>query len=157
VVAHSQRTSDSLNSLYWPVAGILVLPVWPVLLFGQPSNPAAPADTIYLHGDVVTGDGLLSEAPERESALAAGDGMVIAVGSDADLMTLRGALIAVKPQTPILILETKSSRSLAVARATALLSAIRGSGSINRLKPLTRSLYCVESHLSTETLSTKRR
>jgi predicted amidohydrolase YtcJ len=90
VAPNSQKTSGSLNLLFWPAVGILVLLVWPVFLFGQRSNPAKPADTIYMHGDILTGEGLLSDAPQRASALAIQNGLVVAVGNDADVMTLRG-------------------------------------------------------------------
>jgi predicted amidohydrolase YtcJ len=90
VTVYSQRASCLLKPLHRPVVGILVFLVWPVFLFGQRLNPAAPADTIYVHGDILTGEGLLSDTPQRASALATEHGLVIAIGSDADVMTLRG-------------------------------------------------------------------
>jgi hypothetical protein len=56
----------------------------------QRSNPAISADVIYKHGDILTGEGLLSDTPQRVSALATEHGLVIAVGSDSDVLTLRG-------------------------------------------------------------------
>ena len=87
---YSQRTFYSINPLYWLVAGILVLLVWPVFLFGQRPNPVALADAMYVHGDILTGEGLLSNTPQRASALATEHGLVVAVGSDSDILRLRG-------------------------------------------------------------------
>ena len=84
------KTSGSPTSLFSTVAGILVFLSWPVFLFGQRPNPATPADAIYVHGDILTGEALLSDSPQRASALATENGLVVAVGSDADVMTLRG-------------------------------------------------------------------
>jgi predicted amidohydrolase YtcJ len=51
-------------------------------------------DTIYFHGNILTGMGLHaldpSPSPERVTAIAVKDGKIIAVGSDQDLMPLRG-------------------------------------------------------------------
>jgi predicted amidohydrolase YtcJ len=77
-------------SSHLPLITLYCCVVWPVFLFGQRSNSTAPADAIYLHGDIVTGEGLLSDTPQRASALATEHGLIIAVGSDADVMMLRG-------------------------------------------------------------------
>jgi len=53
-------------------------------------NAAQAADTIFVHGEIVTGEGLLTAHPERVSALAIREGVVTAVGSDAEVLRLRG-------------------------------------------------------------------
>jgi len=51
-------------------------------------------DTIYFHGNILTGMGLhareASPSPERVSAIAVKDGKIIAVGSDQELLALKG-------------------------------------------------------------------
>jgi predicted amidohydrolase YtcJ len=89
-VQHRRETMTVTSHLPLITLHCCVLLVWPVFLFGQRSNPAAPADAIYVHGDILTGEGLLSPAPQRASALATEHGLVIAVGSDADVIALRG-------------------------------------------------------------------
>ncbi len=61
---------------------------------GRPA-PAAPADTIFLHGNILTGAHLRPEdsspTPERVSAIAVSAGVITAVGSDAEIGKLQTA------------------------------------------------------------------
>jgi predicted amidohydrolase YtcJ len=50
----------------------------------------APADTIYYHGNILTGVDLESAHPQRVSALAIHDGVIVATGSDADVQKWKG-------------------------------------------------------------------
>jgi predicted amidohydrolase YtcJ len=50
----------------------------------------APADVLFFDGSVFTGERLLTQVPERVSAVAIRDGIVIATGTDATVLTLRG-------------------------------------------------------------------
>ncbi len=56
---------------------------------------AQAPDTIYFHGNILTGVGLHaygpSPNPERVAALAVRDGRIVAVGSDKDVLALKGA------------------------------------------------------------------
>ena len=56
----------------------------------QQSKPDGIADAIYLDGDIITGEELLSATPRRVSALAVRDGKVMAAGPDAQVLALRG-------------------------------------------------------------------
>ncbi len=47
-------------------------------------------ETIYFNGDILTGEGLLSGEPQRVSALAIRDGIVTAIGTDKEVLRLRG-------------------------------------------------------------------
>lgn len=49
-----------------------------------------PADTVFVNGEILTGDGLLIPRPQRVSAIAIRDGLVLGVGSDADISKWRG-------------------------------------------------------------------
>jgi predicted amidohydrolase YtcJ len=70
----------------------LVLNVWnPSFAQSASSAPRrAPADLLFLNGNILTGDGLLTARPERVSAVAIRDGIVISTGTDATVLTLRG-------------------------------------------------------------------
>lgn len=48
------------------------------------------ADAIFYDGNILTGEGLLSAEPKRSSALAVRDGLILAVGSDSEVLPLRG-------------------------------------------------------------------
>ena len=52
--------------------------------------PERAADVIFLHGNILTGEGLTSEAPQRVSALAIASGVVMAVGRDEEVLKRRG-------------------------------------------------------------------
>jgi predicted amidohydrolase YtcJ len=45
---------------------------------------------LYAHGDIVTGEALASTAPQRVSALAIQNGLIVAIGNDADILRRRG-------------------------------------------------------------------
>jgi predicted amidohydrolase YtcJ len=53
-------------------------------------SAAGDADVIYIHGNVLTGVGLLSASPERVSALAVRNGLVEVAGSDAGVLKRKG-------------------------------------------------------------------
>jgi predicted amidohydrolase YtcJ len=59
------------------------------------NNAARTADTIYLHGDILTGSHLrasdTSTTPARVTAIAALNGRIVAVGSDAEILKLKSA------------------------------------------------------------------
>ncbi|MGI8770301.1 MAG: amidohydrolase [Acidobacteriaceae bacterium] len=56
-----------------------------------PQTPAnSPADTIYYHGNILTGVDLEKAAPQRVSALAIRQGLIAATGDDAAILKLKG-------------------------------------------------------------------
>jgi predicted amidohydrolase YtcJ len=55
------------------------------LLIAQPASPIA--DTIFLNGHILTGEGLATPAPVQVQALAVANGLVLAAGNDSDLTT----------------------------------------------------------------------
>ncbi|MGA1983815.1 MAG: amidohydrolase [Acidobacteriaceae bacterium] len=61
----------------------------------QPPAPAPTADTIFIHGDVLTGAHLLPNDPDptpaRVTAIAVRNGTIVAVGSDAEILKLKSA------------------------------------------------------------------
>jgi predicted amidohydrolase YtcJ len=57
---------------------------------GGMAQQIAPADTIFLNGDILTGEGLLTLQPQRVSALAVRDGLVVGIGPNAAIMKWRG-------------------------------------------------------------------
>lgn len=59
----------------------------PVVASAQTSNPA---DAIYYHGNILTGVNLESAQPQRVSAIAVRNGLIVGAGSDADLKKLQG-------------------------------------------------------------------
>lgn len=54
------------------------------------AQAAAPADAIYYHGNILTGVDLESAHPERVSAIAVRNGLVLGTGSDADAKKWQG-------------------------------------------------------------------
>ncbi len=60
---------------------LLAIPV-----FAQDNSP----NTLYLHGNLLTGEGLLSPQPRRVSALAVTNHTIVATGSDEQMLKLRG-------------------------------------------------------------------
>ncbi len=64
-------------------------------LAALPGSDSQPAETIFLHGVILTGAHLrtadTSTTPARVSALAVSHGRVVAVGTDADVLKLKGA------------------------------------------------------------------
>jgi hypothetical protein len=71
---------------------------------GQPQT--TPADTIYLHGNILTGTHLRPEnseapsaTPARVTAIAIAHGKILAAGTDADLLKLKG------PKTKVIDLQ----------------------------------------------------
>jgi predicted amidohydrolase YtcJ len=70
----------------------LVLNVWNPSSAQSPTHAprCAPADVVFFDGNILTGEELLTEHPERVSALAIRDGLVIATGADARVLELRG-------------------------------------------------------------------
>jgi predicted amidohydrolase YtcJ len=72
---------------------ILTLPILVCLLAsdsGVVAQQIAPAATIFLNGDILTGEALLTPAPQRVSALAVRDGVVVGIGLDAAVLKWRG-------------------------------------------------------------------
>jgi predicted amidohydrolase YtcJ len=70
---------------------------WTLVVGGLVVVGAAAAqgpDTIYFHGNILTGLGLhaleASPAPERVSAIAVKDGKIVVVGSDRDVLAIKG-------------------------------------------------------------------
>ena len=53
-------------------------------------QPAAPAEIIYQHGDILTGVGLDTASPERAQSLAIRNGLIIETGTDTAISKLRG-------------------------------------------------------------------
>ncbi|MEI9977683.1 MAG: amidohydrolase family protein [Edaphobacter sp.] len=72
------------------VLSTLVATMWNMPLLAQRAKPAVPADAVYVHGDILTGEGLTSATPNRVSALAIQNGILIAVGNDSDILKLCG-------------------------------------------------------------------
>lgn len=72
------------------VFGSLVLIAWGTPLLAQQQTSIGTADAIYLHGNIVTGEGLASATPRRVSALAIQNGIVIASGTDLEVLRFRG-------------------------------------------------------------------
>jgi predicted amidohydrolase YtcJ len=70
----------------------LVLNVWKPFSAQSASNTPrpAPADMVIFDGNILTGERLLTDEPQRVSALAIRDGLVVAAGTDATILTLRG-------------------------------------------------------------------
>jgi hypothetical protein len=69
----------------------LFLNGWNISLAQQSGlMPPACADALYIRGNILTGEGLLSAEPQRVSALAIRDGRVTAIGSDQEIWKLRG-------------------------------------------------------------------
>jgi hypothetical protein len=64
------------------------------LSFAQSAGGAplpVPADGLFFDGNILTGERLLTAQPERVSAVAIRDGLVVAVGTDASILKLRGS------------------------------------------------------------------
>lgn len=61
-----------------------------ILLLAAPVVPAQTPDTIYIHGNILTGTHLraddVSATPARVTALAIANGKILAAGSDADIL-----------------------------------------------------------------------
>ena len=53
-------------------------------------SPVGPAEILYQHGDILTGVGLDTSAPERVQSLAVSEGRIVATGDDQSLLRLRG-------------------------------------------------------------------
>jgi predicted amidohydrolase YtcJ len=70
------------------------LPLTLVALLAVSQTPDTSPNTIYIHGSILTGAHLLpsdkSPTPARVTALAVTNATIVAVGSDADLLKLRG-------------------------------------------------------------------
>ena len=54
-----------------------------------PAQDTSP-NTLYLHGNILTGEGLLSAQPRRVTALAVTNHTIVATGSDEEMLKLRG-------------------------------------------------------------------
>jgi predicted amidohydrolase YtcJ len=54
--------------------------------FAQSNQPAPAADTIIFDGDILTGEGLSTGSPQRTSAMAIHDGLIVALRSDAEIL-----------------------------------------------------------------------
>ena len=57
---------------------------------GEPAQSLQPPDTIFFDGNILTGERLLSAEPQRVSALALRNGLVVATGTDSNILRLRG-------------------------------------------------------------------
>ncbi|HLH33706.1 MAG TPA: amidohydrolase [Alloacidobacterium sp.] len=68
---------------------ILALFLVPCAFFAQ-AQTLPVADFIYYHGNILTGVDLESAQPQRISALAIKDGVIVATGSDADVQKWKG-------------------------------------------------------------------
>ena len=78
----------------------LFLNAWSISLAQQSGlMPPASADALYIRGNILTGEGLLSAEPQRVSALAIRDGQVIAIGNDQEIWKFRG------PKTEVIDLD----------------------------------------------------
>jgi predicted amidohydrolase YtcJ len=78
----------------------LCLNGWNISLAQQSGAiPPASADALYIRGNILTGEGLLSAKPQRVSALAIRDGLVTAIGNDQEIWKFRG------PKTEVLDLD----------------------------------------------------
>jgi predicted amidohydrolase YtcJ len=69
---------------------VLLVSMWRIPAQLNKANPSGTADAVYFNGRILTGEGLLSTDPARVSALAIHDGRIVAVGSDASVLKLRG-------------------------------------------------------------------
>jgi predicted amidohydrolase YtcJ len=65
--------------------------MWRISLWAEPPHRSGVADAIYVNGNILTGDNLTSERPTRASAVAIEDGLILAVGTNADILKLRGS------------------------------------------------------------------
>jgi predicted amidohydrolase YtcJ len=74
-----------------------------LLLTAAAQGQATPADTIYLHGNILTGAHLRFNDPsptlDTVTAIAIAEGKILATGTDADLLKLRG------PKTKVIDLQ----------------------------------------------------
>ncbi len=64
-----------------------------VFLFFTPAlcqQPDTSPQTLYLHGNILTGQALLSDHPTRVTALAVTNHIIVATGSDDQILALRG-------------------------------------------------------------------
>lgn len=84
---------DSMKKLSFHfVLCCLVLAMWNISA-AQQSNAAKSSeqtDLLYINGDILTGENLTAPGPHRVSALAIRSGIIIATGSDAEILKLRG-------------------------------------------------------------------
>ena len=71
------------------VVSLLASTMWRLPLRAQQPKAGGVADTIYLDGDIITGEELLSATPRRVSALAVRDDKVMAAGPDAQVLAFR--------------------------------------------------------------------
>jgi predicted amidohydrolase YtcJ len=71
--------------------GCLIATAWN-LSFAQERGAASSvkADVVLLNGNILTGEGLGSGSPQRVSALAIRDGLVMAIGDEREIQKLRG-------------------------------------------------------------------
>lgn len=76
------------------LAAAAVLGLLPVFTIAQTRAPAPSADVIFLHGNILTGAHLRAAdadpIPARVTALAVSHGTIVAAGSDADVLKLKG-------------------------------------------------------------------
>jgi len=71
--------------------GCLIATAWNLSLAQQKSQASsAKADVVVLNGNILTGEGQASGSPQRASALAIRDGVVVAVGNNEEISKLRG-------------------------------------------------------------------
>src|SRR5271157_6418585 len=74
-----------------PLLCCLMAAAWnPSLAQQKGAVSSVKADVVVLNGNILTGEGLVSGSPQRVSALAIRDGLVIAVGGDQEISRFRG-------------------------------------------------------------------
>jgi predicted amidohydrolase YtcJ len=93
------------------------------------------AERLFVHADILSGEGLTAQQPQRVSALAVGGGRILLAGSDGDVARLKG------PRTEIIDLRgafvvpgfNDAHLHLADAGALALQCDLRGSASLEEM------------------------
>jgi predicted amidohydrolase YtcJ len=62
----------------------------PFPLFARSDTAVSPPDFIYIDGHILTGEAIETDRPHRVTAIAVKDGLVVGVGSDDQIVGLRG-------------------------------------------------------------------
>jgi predicted amidohydrolase YtcJ len=68
----------------------VALTAFPFPIFARSNTTDAPVDVIYVRGNILTGEALQTDHPHRVSAIAVKGGLVIGIGSDDQVLRLRG-------------------------------------------------------------------
>lgn len=71
---------------------IVLLLIWTHSSTGRqtPTDPGAFADTLYINGNILTGEGLTGSSPRSVNALAIRDGLIMATGTEREMIAVRG-------------------------------------------------------------------